>query len=92
MLLKIKDSDIPMEPAQVQGTLEFEIGVSSETFCFNLPLFLNRTWMLGLASLEVHNSLFKLTEINNFIVEKKSFRETSEIFDKIGAKLDRKVY
>ena len=68
------------------------MGKPFETFFF-LPLYLDGKWMIGSASLEVHNSVFKSREKNReFIVEMKFLWGTSEIFDKMGTKLGRKVY
>ena len=48
-----------------QETLEFKMVKSRKTFHFIPPLELEEDWMIGLTSLEVYNSLHKITKSNN---------------------------
>ena len=41
-----------------QEILEFKLDKPRETFHFNPPLFAEDSWMIGLTSLEVYNSIF----------------------------------
>ena len=50
---------------KAEKTLEFKLNKSRETFRFNPPIPIEGSWMIGLASLEVYNSIFKITEENN---------------------------
>ena len=36
-----------------------------ESFSFDVPLQLNEKWMMGVTSLEVYNTVYKITEKNN---------------------------
>ena len=45
--------------------LEVRFTRPRETFPFNPPILFDGTWMIGLTSLEVHNSVFNITEENN---------------------------
>ena len=38
---------------------------SKQTFHFNAPIPIEGSWMIGLTSLEVYNSVFNITEENN---------------------------
>ena len=48
-----------------EETLEFEMNKPRETFHFNPPKSIEGSWMLGLTSLEVYNSIFNIIEENN---------------------------
>ena len=48
-----------------QETLEFKMIKPRETFHFTPPIQVKGDWMIGLTSLEVHNSIFNITEVNN---------------------------
>ena len=47
-----------------QEILEFKIIKPRETFQFNPPFQIKGDWMIGLTSLEVYVSIFRLTEHN----------------------------
>ena len=36
-----------------------------ESFSFDVPLILNEKWMMGVTSLEVYNTVYKITNSNN---------------------------
>ena len=48
-----------------QETLEFKMTKQKESFSFDVPLILNEKWMMGVTSLEVHNTVYNITEKNN---------------------------
>ena len=48
-----------------EATLEFKITKPEETFHFKPPISIEGSWMVGLTSLEVCNSIFSITEGNN---------------------------
>ena len=50
---------------KAEKTLEFKMIKPRETFRFNPPVEVKEIWMIGLTSLEVYNSIFKITEENN---------------------------
>ena len=50
---------------KAEGTLEFKMNKSRETFHFRPSIQIQGSWMLGLVDLEVHNSIFDITEENN---------------------------
>ena len=50
---------------KAEGTLEFKMNKSTETFHFSQPIQVKGDWMLGLVNLEVYNSIFNITEENN---------------------------
>ena len=59
-----RNCETHIEPTHTRPkkTLEFKPG---ETFSFNPPISIEGSWMIGLTSLEVYNSNFKITEENN---------------------------
>ena len=48
-----------------QETLEFKMTKQKESFSFDVPLILNEKWMMGVTSLEVYNTVYNITNINN---------------------------
>ena len=48
-----------------QETLEFKMTKQKESFSFGVPLILNEKWMMGVTSLEVYNTVYNITNINN---------------------------
>ena len=50
---------------------------SKQTFHFNPPIPIEGSWMIGLTSLELHNSIFDTTEENNRI---ELYRDNSNRF------------
>ena len=52
---------------KAEETLELKIIQSKQTFHFKQPIPIDGSWMLGLTSLEVYNSIFNITETNNKI-------------------------
>ena len=55
---------IKQSHGKVEETLEFKLTKPRETFLFNPPISIEGSWMLGLISLKVYNSLFKIMEEN----------------------------
>ena len=47
---------------KAEETLEIELNKSRETFSFNPPIQVGGSWMVGLISLEIYNSIFNITE------------------------------
>ena len=48
-----------------EGTLQFKVIKSRETFHFYPPNQVKEDWMIGLVDLEVYNSIFNITKENN---------------------------
>ena len=48
-----------------EGTLELKMNKPRETFHFKPSIRIRGSWMIGLPSLEVYNSIFIITEGNN---------------------------
>ena len=48
-----------------EETLEFKLTKSTELFHFNPSISIQGDWMIGLASVEIYNSAFNVTEENN---------------------------
>ena len=69
LLLSItKNSETLVKQIQTkpQQTLEFRPTKPRETFHFNPPISIEVSWMIGLISLEVYNSIFNINYQNNF--------------------------
>ena len=70
-----------------EETLEFKMLKSRETFHFKPPIQTKGDWMIGLIDLEIYNSIFNITEVNNkFELYTDTFDEFSfpELKDEIG--------
>ena len=50
---------------KAEETLEFKLSRSRHLFPFNPPISVEGSWMVGLSSLEVYNSIFNVAEVNN---------------------------
>ena len=50
---------------KAEDTLEIKMIQPRETFHFKPPIQVERDWMIGLTDLEVYNSIFNITELNN---------------------------
>ena len=50
---------------KAEETLEFVLNEARETFHFDPPISIEGSWMIGLTSLEVSNSIFNVIEENN---------------------------
>ena len=72
-------------------TLEFKMTKPRETFNFNPPIQVKEDWMLGLIDLEVHNSIFNITEENNKVQLYKFPEEKSGgvSYTKVGDEIER---
>ena len=46
-------------------TLDFKMTKQKESFSFDVPLQLNEKWMMGVTSLEVYNTVCKITNSDN---------------------------
>ena len=79
---------------KAEETLEFKMIKPRETFHFKPALSIEGFWMIGLADLEVYNSIFNITEENNklqiykFPVEKIVGITYTEVRDEIERDLD----
>ena len=50
---------------KAEETLEFRLIKLRETFSFKPPFSIERSWMIGLASWELYNSVFDINKTNN---------------------------
>ena len=50
---------------KAEETLEFKTIKPKETFHFTPPVQIKGNWVIGLANLEVYNSIFNIKEVNN---------------------------
>ena len=50
---------------KLEETLEFKLIEARQTFSFKPPISIEGSWMMGLISLEIYNSIFNITEENN---------------------------
>ena len=50
---------------KTEETLEFKVNKSTETFLSIPPISIQGSWMSGLTSLEVYNSVFNINTIND---------------------------
>ena len=77
-----------------EGTLEFKLILSKQTFQCKLPIPIEGSWMIGLTGLEVDNSLFNITEENNkyelykFPDEKAGGVSYEKVRDEVGKDFD----
>ena len=62
---------------KAEETLEFKMNKPKETFHFKPSIQIQSSWMIGLTSLEVYNSIFNITEGNNKI---QLYRDSSNKF------------
>ena len=62
---------------KAEETLEFKMFKPRETFHFRPPIQIQGCWMIGLTDLELHNSIFNITEENNKF---EFFRDSSNKF------------
>ena len=68
LLLSIAKSNLDIvenTPSKPQKTLKFKMNKQKESFSFDIPLDLPEQWMMGVASLEVYNTVYNITEKNN---------------------------
>ena len=68
LLLSIAKSNqeiVEITHSKPQETLEFKMTKQKESFSFDIPLILNEKWMMGVTSLEVYNTVYKITNSNN---------------------------
>ena len=80
LLSTYKNCEKPIKQThrKAEETLEIKINKPRETFHFKPPISNEGSWMVGLTSLEVYNSIFNITEQNNkFDLCKDSFDEVS---------------
>ena len=64
-ITKKRETLIKQIHTRPKETLEFKLTKQRETFAFKPPIQIEGSWMLGLTSLEVYNSIFYITEENN---------------------------
>ena len=48
-----------------QQTLEYKMTKQKESFSFDVPLELPEQWMMRAKSLEVYNTVYNITAVNN---------------------------
>ena len=60
-----------------EDTLQFKMIKPTETFHFRLPIQIQGSWMIGLTSLEVYDSVFNIKERN---IKFEIYRDTSTNF------------
>ena len=68
LLLNIAKSNLEIvvnTHSQPQETLEFKMNKQKESFSFDQPIDLPDKWMMGVISLEVYNTVYNITEMNN---------------------------
>jgi len=68
LLLNIAKSNLEIVDnthSQPQETLEFKMNKQKESFSFDQPIDLPDKWMMGVTSLEVYNTVYNITEMNN---------------------------
>ena len=62
---------------KAEETLEVKLTKPRKTFHFNPPILIEGSWMLGLTSLEVYNSIFNITQNIKFELYTDKFDEFS---------------
>ena len=62
---------------KAEETLEIKLSQTRQIFHFNPPISIEGSWMIGLTSLEVYNSIFKITEKNKKL---EIYRHSSDKF------------
>ena len=65
LITKICETLIYQTHTRPQETLDFALTESRKKFHFRPPISLEGSWMLGLSSLEIHNSVLNITEESN---------------------------
>ena len=71
LLLNIAKSNLEIVDnthSQPQETLEFRMNKQKESFSFDQPIDLPDKWMMGVTSLAVYNTVYNITEKNNFFL------------------------
>ena len=72
--IKICVTSIKQTHTLCQETLEFLLNKTRETLPFKPLIQIEGSWMIGLTSLEVYNSIFNITEtMNKFEIYKDTF-------------------
>ena len=83
---------------KAEGTLEFKLTKPREMFHFNPPISIERSWMIGLKSLKVYNSIFKISELKNkfevftYTFDEFSFIELNDELEEILSNSDITPY
>ena len=91
LINKICETLIHQTVTHLEETLEFKLTRPKETFDFNPPITIQGSWMMGLTSLEVNNSIFNITKhINKFELYTDTFDDFSfvELKDELEEFLD----
>ena len=67
LLSKTKNCETLIEQThrKPEETLDFKMTKPKQTFLFKPPISIEGSWMIGLTSLEVYNSVFNIKEENN---------------------------
>ena len=76
-ITKICENQIEQTHKKTEKTLEFKMIKPRETFHFKPPIKVKGDWMIGLPDLEVYNSIFNITKVNNKF---ELYRDTSAKF------------
>ena len=63
-ITKLCETIIKQIHRKAEETFEFKLTESRETFCFNPNISVEGSWMIGLTSLEVYNSIFNINTTN----------------------------
>ena len=79
LLSKYKNCETLIEQThrKAEGSLEFKPNKSRETFHFQPLISIEVSWMIGLTSLEVYNSIFNITGENNNFKQYKNLDQDS---------------
>ena len=64
-IAKSKQEIVENTHSKPQETLEFKMTKQEESFSFDVPLYLEEKWMMGVTSLERYNTVYNITEKNN---------------------------
>ena len=68
LLLSIAKSNLDIVEntlSKLKETLEFEMTKQKQSFLFDISLEFPEQWMMGVTILEVYNTVFNITPINN---------------------------
>ena len=77
-MTKNRKTFIKQTHTKPQETLEFKTTTPRERFSFKPPIHIEGSWMIGLTTLEVYNSIFNVTEeINIYELHTDTFDEFS---------------
>ena len=87
-ITKICETLIEQTPRKAEETLNIRLKKSRQTLHFNPPIAIEVSWMIGLTSLEVYNSIFNQITTNNkleFFTESSDECSFTELKDELEA-------